>query len=358
MCKIKNALNALIVIGTVLMLNACVVVKTSPNYRAPTRADASYHYWYYYPNIGVYYQIVEHYYYYPYGGTWRRATRLPDGWVLDDRDRVRLRISGVPYSNHVEHQRRYPPRNMVRSKPDKNPHMEREYKDTRRHERDHDEDLHRDHDKGGSREHRPDYAGHERSNGGSREQTYIKREKETRPEHARHDDAHERSRLHREYPSERERSMQDNNRGAINNAKPGNPASGKFQRGRTENPHPRQNAQQSENANKPSLPGVKEQRMKNQGIKNQSKKNQSKKNQSHLPQNTAKDKQNEQYQAGDEHRNQKGGHRKQDTQSNGKRHGNKKAKTNDNNVEPSSDEDRSNNQDVGLDDQKRRGRGR
>ena len=117
----KNIFIGFLVIGFVLLLNACTVVVKSPSGPVQTRSSnsASFDYWYYYPNSRVYYHITERYYYYPDGRRWRRADQLPDGWVITHNDRVRLRISGKPYLKHASHQQKYPVKNTAINQPGK-----------------------------------------------------------------------------------------------------------------------------------------------------------------------------------------------------------------------------------------------
>ncbi len=133
----RNAFILLMAIAAALLLDACVVVRTTPHSGAYMGVRGAYHYWYYYPDSRVYYEITEHYYYYPYGGTWRRAKRLPHGWVLHDRDRVRMRIAGLPYLRHAEHRRSYPARSAHGDMRSTHPYGQRdfssrEYHDQRR----------------------------------------------------------------------------------------------------------------------------------------------------------------------------------------------------------------------------------
>ena len=114
----KNVLSGVWVIACVLLLNACVVVSHHPDHHAPghtrTPSVSSYHHWYYYPDTRVYYHITQGYYYYPVGGSWKKATKLPPGWVVDRKNRVRLKIVGKPYSKHADHQSKYPARTIAK----------------------------------------------------------------------------------------------------------------------------------------------------------------------------------------------------------------------------------------------------
>lgn len=105
----KSIVVGFMLLGLLVSLNACVVVvKGNPNGHTPTQTSASFQYWYYYPNSRVYYHVTEHYYYYPDGKKWHRTRHLPDGWVLNNDYRVRVKLAGKPYRHHALHQRKYP----------------------------------------------------------------------------------------------------------------------------------------------------------------------------------------------------------------------------------------------------------
>jgi len=120
MSETKRIVKSILFIGSIFLLNACVVVvKNDPNYRPTTqdttRTATAYQYWYYYPENRVYYHITERYYYYPVGNSWQKTRHLPKGWVLNNEGRVRLKLSGKPYLKHAYHQREYPSKKVVDS---------------------------------------------------------------------------------------------------------------------------------------------------------------------------------------------------------------------------------------------------
>lgn len=111
----KILLGSVAAAGCAIVVSGCVVVQHDPHYQPGSRQYTynSGAYWYYYPQSRVYYHITERYYYYPVDGGWRRARNLPVGWVIDSRDRVRLKIAGAPYAENDQHFKKYPPRNVA-----------------------------------------------------------------------------------------------------------------------------------------------------------------------------------------------------------------------------------------------------
>lgn len=106
----NNTLSGIFTIVVVLMLNACVVVVEDSDATVKTRSSAFTEYWYYYPNDQVYYHAHEHYYYYPDGGDWKKAKQLPPDRRIGKKDRVLLKVAGLPYRQHAYHQKKYPAR--------------------------------------------------------------------------------------------------------------------------------------------------------------------------------------------------------------------------------------------------------
>lgn len=196
----RNVFILLMAVAAALLLNACVAVRTTPHPGAYMGVRGTYHNWYYYPDSRVYYEITEHYYYYPYGGTWRRAKRLPHGWVLHDRDRVRMRIAGPPYLRHAEHRRRYPARSARGGMGSPQPYVQRDFSNREYRNRRRDEESNRAH---GPEQGRRGVAGAEFSARQSREA-----DRKMPPGHARSEEVLRRT----QYPKPRrdaQRSLQN-----------------------------------------------------------------------------------------------------------------------------------------------------
>ena len=121
----KNTLTGVLVIGVVLLMNACVMVVNDSETRTKPHNSPPTVYWYYYPNERVYYHATGRYYYYPDGQNWRRAKQLPPGWVISQEDRVLLKASGMPYTQHASHRQKYPARNTAANPPGKGNHAGR-----------------------------------------------------------------------------------------------------------------------------------------------------------------------------------------------------------------------------------------
>lgn len=199
----RNAFIVLMAVAAALLLNACVVVRTTPYPGTYMGVRGTYHNWYYYPDSRVYYEITEHYYYYPYGGTWRRAKRLPHGWVLHDRDRVRMRIAGLPYLRHAEHRRSYPARSARGDMRSTHPYGQRDFSSREYHDKRREGEPNRAH---GPERGRRGMVGAEFSARQSRDA-----DREMPPGHARSEEARRRA----QYPKPRrdaQRSLQNSRR--------------------------------------------------------------------------------------------------------------------------------------------------
>ena len=103
----KNIIRVTLLLGMLLMLNACVVARAPGHHHAPPLH--SHVHWWYYPDYELYYHPVDHYYYYYERGAWVRAHTLPWSITVHDSRHVRISISGLPYLRHSHHLRRYPP---------------------------------------------------------------------------------------------------------------------------------------------------------------------------------------------------------------------------------------------------------
>lgn len=80
-------------------------------------SDYRVHYYdyYYYPNVGVYFQFSSGYYYYHDHSHWVRTRVLPKRILIDPQSRVRIRVdSDKPYVKYPEHRRRYQPKRDYR----------------------------------------------------------------------------------------------------------------------------------------------------------------------------------------------------------------------------------------------------
>lgn len=64
--------------------------------------------YYYYPDYEVYYYPRVGLYYWFEGGDWRYGQRLPERFVLRDRDRVTIRWPREPHRDHDRVRREYP----------------------------------------------------------------------------------------------------------------------------------------------------------------------------------------------------------------------------------------------------------
>ena len=122
MATLKKLITGSVVLGFVVLLNACVVSPGPRGYYSEPYGQTSLVYWYYYPNYGVYYHPVDHYYYYQIGGIWRRDYSLPAGWVLAGEPRVRMQLSGIPYQRYSDHRRYYPPKRVTHIVTPNRPH--------------------------------------------------------------------------------------------------------------------------------------------------------------------------------------------------------------------------------------------
>jgi hypothetical protein len=91
-----------------------------PVYYGPPAFSGDYrvHYYdyYYYPNVGVYFQFSSGYYYYRDHSRWVRSRVLPKRILIDPSSRVRIRVdSDKPYTKYPEHHRRYHPKQNYHS---------------------------------------------------------------------------------------------------------------------------------------------------------------------------------------------------------------------------------------------------
>lgn len=181
----KNVLIGILMFGLILLLNACTVVVKHPSGNTQPHTKTSFYHWYYYPNTQVYYHVNEHYYYFLDGGSWRKANWLPNGWVLDQKKRVLLRITGKPYLRHAYHQHKYPPENTAKHEPGTYYHGNRGDhphggNGKERDEHQHPVSLDKDH----KPPHKPDHAADGVAKGRQQPPGHAKSEKEAPPGHA------------------------------------------------------------------------------------------------------------------------------------------------------------------------------
>lgn len=95
----------LAVLVMVISLGGCVVEGPLPPGPGPYLYD-----YYFYPSVGVYFDIYSGYYYYHSDGRWVHTLVLPPNIHLDQRDRHRFESKNPePYRKDKEHRERFKP---------------------------------------------------------------------------------------------------------------------------------------------------------------------------------------------------------------------------------------------------------
>ena len=139
--KIIKLLTGSLAFIFVIGLGACVY---DPHYKGPSaRVHAPHFYdYYYYPNVGVYFDLSLGYYYYRPGKYWARVRVLPKHIYLDHRYRKSLHMEHkTPYVKHPEHRKKYRPKDKYRHEKEK---VQREMD---RKEREYNSRQHKEHQK-------------------------------------------------------------------------------------------------------------------------------------------------------------------------------------------------------------------
>lgn len=122
--KIKKSI--ITVTGLVLLSGTALIGSGCSNdyYGAPPTYRTANYYpydYYYYPRVSVYFHITSGYYYYRDGATWVRVRTLPSRFLLDSRNRVKVRVnSDKPYISHNAHKERYTARKVYRPTVERN----------------------------------------------------------------------------------------------------------------------------------------------------------------------------------------------------------------------------------------------
>lgn len=81
-----------------------------PPPHAPAKGYRAKHSYYYYPSVGVYYDIGRRSYFYLEGDRWRISLALPETLRVRLGDRVALELdTDTPYTHYDEHKKKYPP---------------------------------------------------------------------------------------------------------------------------------------------------------------------------------------------------------------------------------------------------------
>lgn len=112
----------LAILMPLLLLSACVVVeeKRSPGIAhrggPPPWAPAHGHRakqtraYYYYPSVGVYYDLSTKMYFFASGGSWQTSLTLPTTLVIAHNEAIRLELeTDTPYLYIDDHRRKYKP---------------------------------------------------------------------------------------------------------------------------------------------------------------------------------------------------------------------------------------------------------
>ena len=119
-----NILKGFAVLALVIGLGGCVV--EGP---VPPGPRVHFYDYYYYPSVGVYFDIGTGYYYYRSGGGWVHTLTLPPTIRLDQRDRHRFESRDRdPYRNDQKNRERFKP--IPRFQP--NPNNDRKERDFHR----------------------------------------------------------------------------------------------------------------------------------------------------------------------------------------------------------------------------------
>lgn len=80
--------------------------------------------YFFYPSVGVYFNVHSGYYYYREGPDWRRSRTLPRQIIILPRERVHIRVPDKnPWQRFREHEDRYRPRTQPPRLPDQERHM-------------------------------------------------------------------------------------------------------------------------------------------------------------------------------------------------------------------------------------------
>jgi len=114
----------ILVLAAALILTGCVVVKDrdsnggiergGPPPWAPAHGHRvkQMHRYYYYPSVGVYYDLSARTYFFMSGGTWQVSATLPARVVLEASDAVTLELdTDTPYHYYEDHQEKYQKKN-------------------------------------------------------------------------------------------------------------------------------------------------------------------------------------------------------------------------------------------------------
>jgi len=125
--KILNrnlARNGILALVAALLMTGCVydTYDTRPVHHDPYMYD-----YYYYPSVGVYFNLYSGYYYYHDDHYWYRSRRLPPRYRLDHHDRIKFRDrDSRPYEHYYRDQEKYRPSPDYRSDRDRD-RRERDY---------------------------------------------------------------------------------------------------------------------------------------------------------------------------------------------------------------------------------------
>jgi len=105
----------LLILVMLAMVQGCIVAPASPPYRqgppdhAPAHGYRNKYRYYYYPDVGVYFDLDRRLYFYLDRG-WRSATRLPRDLQAHLYGPVTLELNlAEPYRYYDEHRHKYPP---------------------------------------------------------------------------------------------------------------------------------------------------------------------------------------------------------------------------------------------------------
>jgi hypothetical protein len=117
-----NNLKMLVISMLVAVLVGCVAEGPVPPAPGPYWYD-----YYYYPSVGVYFDIYSGNYYYRSGDRWAHSPALPPTIHLDQRDRHRFESrERKPYHNDQQHRERFKPLPSYKPNQDHD-RQEREY---------------------------------------------------------------------------------------------------------------------------------------------------------------------------------------------------------------------------------------
>ena len=93
------------------------VVKSGPPPYAPAHGQRARHYYRYYPNAYVYFDISKKVYYYSKKNKWTRTASLPRNLYVRLGDYVVIEMdSETPYTKFSQHKDKYPPHTPKRAK--------------------------------------------------------------------------------------------------------------------------------------------------------------------------------------------------------------------------------------------------